>query len=126
MMGQQQFRYRHRRRRNHHHGNQYRSFYHSDDDNSCSSHSPITDGGDSDEEGNDRRMLSAGTNATAAHVYPQRRRIESAAERMGETRRKGEHVDLDDILSISYASEYYLGFSNRALVLLNSLARHGK
>lgn len=86
----------------------------------------MTDGGDSEKDGNDRRMLSAGTNATAAHVYPQRRRIESAAERLGETRRKGEHVDLDDILSISYASEHYLGFSNRALVLLNSLARHGK
>ncbi|CAO3652222.1 unnamed protein product [Mucor fragilis] len=105
MMSQQQIRYRHRRRRyHHHHGNQYRSLYYSDDDSSYSSHSSMTDGGDSEKDGNDRRMLSAGTNATAAHVYPQRRRIESAAERLGETRRKG--------------------FSNRALVLLNSLARH--
>jgi hypothetical protein len=55
----------------------------------------------------------------------QRRKVESAAERMGETRRKGEHFDLDDTLSASYASEYYLGFSNRALVLLNSLMRYG-
>lgn len=129
MMHQQQFRYRHRRRRgHHHHGNQYRSLYHSDDDSSGSSNSAMTDDGDSEVEQNDRRMLSAGTHATAARVYPQRRtrRIESAAERMGETRRKGEHPDLDNLLSISYASEYYVGFSNRALVLLNSLARHGK
>lgn len=118
----QQFRFRHRRHRRH--GNKHRSFYHSDDDSSSEDSNSFMTDGDSDDV-NDRRMLSAGVNATA-HVYPQRRKIESAAERMGETRRKGEHFDLDDILSISYASEYYLGFSNRALVLLSSLARHGK
>jgi hypothetical protein len=51
--------------------------------------------------------------------YPPKK-VESAAERLGETRRKGEHSDLDD--AVSYA---YIGFSNRALVLLNSLIRYG-
>ncbi|KAL7326104.1 hypothetical protein PS15p_208492 [Mucor circinelloides] len=96
----QQFRNRHRRHRRH--GNKHRSFYHSDDDSSSEDSNSFMTDGDSD-DANDRRMLSAGVNATA-HVYPQRRKIESAAERMGETRRKG--------------------FSNRALVLLSSLARH--
>jgi hypothetical protein len=111
-------RYGHHHRRRRH--NTHKSFFQSDDDsNSTVSYS--------DSEDDDRRMLSAASKTTtSAAVYPQRRKIESAAERMGETRRKGEHLDLDDILSISYASEYYLGFSNRALVLLNSLARHGK
>lgn len=115
---------RHGHRRHHHHHrrrrNMHKSYFQSDNDSSSTNSYE-------DSEDDDRRMLSAASKATAsAAVYPQRRKIESAAERMGETRRKGEHFDLDDILSISYASEYYVGFSNRALVLLNSLARHGE
>lgn len=60
-------------------------------------------------------------------IYPRRsRKIESAAERLGETRRKGEHFDLDDMLSVSHVSDYALGFSKRALILLSSLIRYGK
>lgn len=59
-------------------------------------------------------------------IYPRRsRKVESAAERLGETRRKGEHFDLDDMLSVSHASDYALGFSKRALTLLSSLTRYG-
>lgn len=78
----------------------------------------------SDSEG---RLYSDGDQRRAKSIQPctQRRKVESAAERMGETRRKGEHLDLDDTLSVSYASEHYLGFSSRALVLLNSLIRYG-
>lgn len=55
-------------------------------------------------------------------IYPIRpKKIESTTE----TRINGEHADLGDILSVPYTSEYYLGFSSRALMLLNSLLRHG-
>ncbi|GAA5800753.1 hypothetical protein HPULCUR_006189 [Helicostylum pulchrum] len=75
----------------------------------------------SDSENDD----SSSDDSALISVYPKRsKKIESAAERMGETRRKGENFDLDDMLSVSYASEYYLGFSNRALVLLSSLGRY--
>ncbi|KAI8091717.1 hypothetical protein BDF21DRAFT_410072 [Thamnidium elegans] len=75
----------------------------------------------SDSENDD----SSSDDGALLSVYPKRsKKIESAAERMGETRRKGENFDLDDMLSVSYASEYYLGFSNRALVLLSSLSRY--
>ncbi|KAI8079435.1 SPRY domain-containing protein [Thamnidium elegans] len=75
----------------------------------------------SDSENDD----SSSDDGALISVYPKRsKKIESAAERMGETRRKGENFDLDDMLSVSYASEYYLGFSNRALVLLSSLSRY--
>lgn len=63
-------------------------------------------------------------------AYPNPRKIESAAERLGETRRKGERFDLDDLPTMqknnSYTSKYYTGFSNRALILLSSLTRYGK
>lgn len=88
--------------------NQYRS-HHSDTSSDSED--------DNDSDSDDDALIS---------VYPRRsKRVESAAERLGETRRKGENFDLDDILSVSYASEYYLGFSNRALVLLSSLSRYG-
>lgn len=75
-----------------------------------------SDSGDDDDD-SDGDMIS---------VYPRKsRKIESAAERLGETRRKGEHFDLDDMLSVSYATQNNLGFSNRALVLLSSLIRYG-
>ncbi|KAI8639010.1 hypothetical protein BD408DRAFT_485133 [Parasitella parasitica] len=103
---------RHRRRR-HNRYNRYNRqtlFFHSDDDvdddgnDDESSRSTISY--EDSEDDNDRRMLPAASNATAstATVYPRRRKVESAAERMGETRRKG--------------------FANRALVLLNSLTKH--
>lgn len=61
----------------------------------------------------------------STQLHRQRRKIESASGPLRETKRKGGHFDLDDSMSISYASEQYLGFSNRALVLLISLLRNG-
>lgn len=78
-----------------------------------------SDSEDDDDDSDDDRVFIS--------VYPrQSRRIESAAERLGETRRRGEQIDLEDMPSVSYASKHYLGFSNRALILLNSLLRYGK
>lgn len=55
-------------------------------------------------------------------IYPMRSKKIVSTE---ETRRKSVNSNGVDILSVTSTSEYYLGFSSRALVLLNSLLRNG-
>ena len=59
-------------------------------------------------------------------IQPHRtKRIDSAAERAGETRRHGERIDVEEILPVAHSIEHHIGFSNRALSLLSSLTRYG-
>ncbi|KAF7728688.1 hypothetical protein EC973_005725 [Apophysomyces ossiformis] len=56
------------------------------------------------------------------------KKLESAAERMGETRRRGEDSPVDDLTTegrSSHLSKMYSGFATRALMVLRSVIRYG-
>lgn len=57
------------------------------------------------------------------------RTVESAAERLGETRRKGEELDsttvTEDVSTVHY-SKLYAGFASRSLMVLRSTLRYGR
>lgn len=60
------------------------------------------------------------------------KKVESAAERLGETRRKGEEHDstiVDEVMAAGqplHLAKLYSGFASRAWMLLRSLVRYGK